>query len=105
MSLRHRLRDDLAQARKSRDNDLASLLRTLITAIENAEAVDTSQAGGATEVPRRDLSNDDIEAILRHEAADLRQAADHHAQLGNEEEAARLRSLSEVPDRYADAVD
>jgi hypothetical protein len=61
--------------------------------------------GDATEVPRRDLSLHDIEAILRNEGADLRQAADHYAQLGNEGEAGRLRSLSEVVDRYAGAVD
>ncbi|HET8740828.1 MAG TPA: hypothetical protein VFO17_13980 [Acidimicrobiia bacterium] len=38
--LRRILRIDLAAARKDRDAEKASLIRTLIAAIENAEAVD-----------------------------------------------------------------
>jgi uncharacterized protein YqeY len=38
--LREVLKSDLAAARKDRDTETASLIRTLIAAIENAEAVD-----------------------------------------------------------------
>jgi uncharacterized protein YqeY len=102
--LRRILRIDLAAARKDRDAEKASLIRTLIAAIENAEAVDPATADGATEVPRRQLDDVDILGIVTNERLDLEQAADHYERIGHPAEAKRLRSLTAVVDNYADLI-
>lgn len=105
MEARELLRRDLAAARKNDDMATVSLIRTLIAAIENAEAVDPIEAGGETEMPRRRLSEADILNIILAESDELRRAADDYERRGNGEEARRLRSLSEVADRYAQTFD
>ena len=105
MPLRKTLRTDLVAARKAQDPELVSLIRTLIAAIENAEAVDVVEHGAASEVPRRHLSDDDIMVVILREGDDLRQAADEYEKRGNAEEALRLGALSEVADRYAQTFD
>jgi len=97
------LRRDLLGARKVRDTEMVSLIRTLISAIENAQAVDSSESNGASEVPRRHLSDDDILSIVRSEGEELRDAAGDYETRGNRREAERLRSLALVADRYAEA--
>jgi len=65
MPLRVLLRSDLKEARQANDPEMVSLIRTLIAAIDNAEAVDVQSAAGATgpgEVPRRTLSDNEIMA-------------------------------------------
>ncbi len=60
MPLRKVLRTDLNEARKAGDTELVTLIRTLIAAIDNAEAVDPSDhPDGRSEVPRRSLSDDE----------------------------------------------
>lgn len=105
MSLQRLLRDDLAEARKANDTQLVALIRTLIAAIENAEAVDPAESDGATEVPRRRLATADITRIILEERDDLREAADEYDQRGHREEAERLRALSDVADRYSRTSD
>lgn len=102
MPLRKVLRADLNEARKAQDSELASLIRTLIAAIDNAEAVDVSDGSeGRSEVPRHRLSNEEIMRIVLAEGVDLRAAADDYERHGKSHEAERLRSLSVVADRYA----
>lgn len=79
---------------------MVSLLQTLIAAIDNAEAVDATQAEGVTEVARRHLTEDDLVAVIRSESSELRRAADEYERRGSDEEARRLRSLAVVADRY-----
>ena len=105
MPFRQRLRDDLIEARKARDSELVSLIRTLIAAVDNAEAVDPDVGNSATEVPRRDLSDDQIRSIIANEGAELRHAADDFVERGNHDEAHRLRTLSAMADRYAQTFD
>lgn len=103
--LRKVLRADLNGARKARDSELVTLIRTLIAAIDNAEAVDTSDAlDGRSEVPRRSLSNVEVVSVILAEGADLRVAADDYERHGNCTEAERLRALALVADRYADQM-
>jgi uncharacterized protein len=99
------LRGDLAVARKANDTEMVSLIRTLIAAIENAEAVDPSDAEGVTEVPRRHLSDVDILNIILDEGNELRHAADECERRGHGEAAQRLHSLAEVADHYARTFD
>ena len=102
--LREVLKSDLAAARKDRDTETASLIRTLIAAIENAEAVDPTTSDEASEVPRRQLDDVDILGIVTNERLDLEQAADHYERIGHPAEAKRLRSLTAVVDNYADLI-
>jgi uncharacterized protein YqeY len=100
MPLRKVLRADLNAARKAGDSQLVTLIRTLIAAIDNAEAVDVSDhPDGHTEVPRRSLSDDEVVRIVPAEAVDLRAAADDYERHGNLSEAERLRALARTADR------
>jgi uncharacterized protein YqeY len=101
MPFRTRLRADLAEARRAQNVEMVFLLRTLIAAIDTAEAVDPREAAGAAETARRHLSERDILGIILDQGNELRHAADEYAHRGHDEEAARVRSLSEVADRYA----
>jgi uncharacterized protein YqeY len=113
--LRATLRADLITAMKARDSDAVAALRTAIAAIDNAEAVDrpdgatatTSEhfAGahlgvGSTEVARRNLTIDDVHAILQEQMAERSVEADRYDQLGRREAAARLRREANALAKY-----
>jgi uncharacterized protein YqeY len=113
--LRAALRGDLVTAMKARDTDAVAALRTAIAAIDNAEAVDrpdgasatTSEhfAGahvgvGSTEVARRDLTLDDVQAIVSEQMAERLIEADRYGQLGRREAAARLRREATALAKY-----
>lgn len=103
MPLRVRLRADLDAARRANDSERVALIRTLIAAIDNAEAVD-QQADSPAEVPRRRLSGNEIERIVLREGAELRTAAEDYELHGHTDEANRLRSLSFLADQYAEEM-
>lgn len=78
---------------KARDRSAVSALRSVLAAIDNAEAVDTGdvKAGaledsavgvGAAEALRRDLTDEDIDQILRREIDERRDAAAEYDRLG-----------------------
>lgn len=109
VSLRERLRAALPTAMKARDRTAVSALRSTLSAIDNAEAVDRpagvdrglaieqSAVGvGATEVARRELSDDDVEHIVRAEIAERETAAAGYAESGRVEPAERLRAEAAV---------
>lgn len=85
--LRERLRNALMKARKERDTTATTALRSAIAAVDNAEAIPAEAmpaAGaieaaplgvGASEAARRQLSEEDIAAILRREVAEREEAA------------------------------
>ena len=80
MSLLARLKTDLGAARKEGDAARVAVIRTLMAAIANAEAVELGpshprEVQGWAEVPRRRLSAEDILRIVRREADELRAAA------------------------------
>jgi uncharacterized protein len=82
--LRTRLRAALLEARRARDAETVSTLRTALAALENAEAVPTAaRAGameqapvgvGAAEAARRVLTDADELALLDEEIASLHEA-------------------------------
>jgi uncharacterized protein YqeY len=107
MPLRVLLRADLKKAREAKDPERVTLVRTLIAAIDNAEAIDLPTSATADrlgEVPRRRLSDKEIMNIVLRESAELRAAAEDHERLGQSDEANRLRSLSLAVDRYAEEM-
>ena len=104
--IRTRLRRALGVALKAREAGAVSALRSAMSAIGNAEAVDPSArpagtgsahfagtvAGvGAGEARRRLLTEADADAIVRQEAAEREAAASEYERGGRAAEAARLR--------------
>lgn len=105
MSLRRRLKADLREAVGAGDAERISVLRTLLAAIGNAEAVELDASSpkevqGWAEVPRRRLTAEDLAAILAREAAELRSAGDDYERRGRPAEAERLRSRARLVDQY-----
>jgi uncharacterized protein YqeY len=73
------LRSDLLIARKKRDSLTADTLRSVIAAVDNAGAVPVSMGihaigTGSTEMPRRELSEQDLIKIVESEIAEMQQA-------------------------------
>jgi uncharacterized protein YqeY len=104
-----RLRADLKAAMQARDSGKAALLRTLIAALDNAEAVEVEQTGYLSrqfgdpsgEVARRTLDGEAIGAVLAAEAASRLSAAGDYARHGRIDEAERLRGEAALVESYA----
>ena len=105
--LKERLRADLKAAMRERKAADVGLLRSLIAAIDNAEAVSTEPfeerlrlREPVGEVTRRELDAAALEAILASEAQSRTAAADDYERNGRPEDAARLRSEANRIARY-----
>src|SRR5690242_7551165 len=111
--IRSRLRRALAGALKARDAGAASALRSALSAIGNAEAVDPGEVSrpgasgsihfagaaaglGAAEAERRYLTEADVAAIVRAEAAEREAAASQYERGGHDRQAAGLRHGTRV---------
>nr|WP_296075599.1 GatB/YqeY domain-containing protein [uncultured Actinoplanes sp.] len=90
-TLKDRLNDDLHNAMKGRDELTTSTLRMALAAVRNAEVAGTEA---------RDLSDDEVLAVLTKEAKKRREAATAFAGAGRDEQAAKERSEGDVLDRY-----
>jgi len=114
-ALRDALRRDLASAMKARDADAVSALRTVIAAIDNAEAVPVpdespattsghvagARAGlGAAEAARRDLTGSQQQAILSDQITGYTTEADRYEALGHPDAARRLRDQARLLTGY-----
>lgn len=96
------LRASLLAARKNRDSTRSTALRSVLSAIDNAETPDTvvvqgrasgAVAGlGATEVARRELSEEQIRALVQSEIDERHSAADQFTAGGHSERAAALHA-------------
>ena len=100
------LRASLLAARKKGDSTRATALRSVLSAIDNAETPDTvavqrrpsgaiagAVAGlGATEVARRELSDEKIRGLVRSEIDERRSAADQFSAGGHAERTAALHA-------------
>jgi uncharacterized protein YqeY len=112
IGLRLRLRDGLRQALRAKDRVATAAFRSAMAAVENAATVDGpmtatdvvdgagiagSVAGaGAGEVARRELSEADIERIVRAEIADRRDAAPDYERAGQADRARRLHDEADA---------
>jgi uncharacterized protein YqeY len=90
-ALADRLRSDLTEAMKARDELTKATLRMALTSIRNAEV--------AGDEPR-ELSDDEVQAVLVKEAKKRREAAEAFAGAGRTESAERERAEGEVLARY-----
>ena len=92
--LKERLRADLTDAMRSRDQVRLRTLRMALTAITNEEV-----AGSAT----RELSDDDVLKVLTREAKKRREAAEAFAAAGRADQAEAERAEGEVLASYLPA--
>lgn len=120
-SIREFLRRRLRAAMRARDLLAVTALRSAISALDNAEAVDLSEVAesapvttgehvaggvvglGATEVPRRVLDAVQQHAVVVNEISDRRSAADAYEQRGATDPAVRLRAEAAVLERALEA--
>jgi uncharacterized protein YqeY len=100
------VRASLLTARKKRDSTRATALRSVLSAIDNAETPANVAANGqhsgqiagsvaglrATEVPRRELSDDEIRGLVQSEIDERLSAVDAFTAGGHVERAAALRA-------------
>ncbi|WP_448642164.1 GatB/YqeY domain-containing protein [Geodermatophilus sp. URMC 63] len=93
-ALKDRLRADLTSAMKSRDELRTATLRMVLAAV-SAEEVAGKEA--------RELSDDEVLAVLRREAKRRREAAEAFAGAGRAEQADRERAEGEVVTGYLPA--
>jgi uncharacterized protein len=100
---------------KERDAVAVRALRSLLSEIDHAEAVDpniapTAEPGriaggvaglGAGEVPRRVLGDEDVRRVVDHAIAERRAAATEYERMGRGDDASRLRAEAEVLERLS----
>ena len=111
------MRADLTVAMRSRDRDTVRVLRSTLAAIANAEAqpsddseptaprsaggiAGASSGLGATDVPRRVLTVDDVHGIVADERRERLDSAHDLAERGAAEPAAALRAEAAILDGY-----
>jgi len=92
--LKDQLRTDLTTAMKSRDELRTATLRMALAAV-SAEEVAGKEA--------RELSDDEVQAVLRREAKKRREAADAFAEAGRAQQADRERAEGDVLAGYLPA--
>jgi uncharacterized protein YqeY len=101
------LRADLSAAMKARDTMTVRVLRTVLSAIANAEAVpvaasryEPSVGVGSTELPRQELSAEQVDSIVVNEIDERRHLAEDLRARGRHEEAQLLESEIAIVERY-----
>ncbi|MGH1564649.1 hypothetical protein [Mumia sp. DW29H23] len=117
-ALRARMRTDLVAAMKARQPEVVTALRTAIAAIDNAEAVEVTEAphatstavsehvagtqsgAGATEAERRTLSADEVRAVLQVQIDERLAEAQGYEEHGRADAAARLRREADALQSY-----
>jgi uncharacterized protein YqeY len=90
-TLKDRLNDDLRAAMKGRDELTTSTLRMALSAVRTAEVAGTES---------RELTDDEVLAVLTKESKKRREAATAFADAGRTEQAAKERSEGDVLERY-----
>jgi hypothetical protein len=103
------MRQDLTRAMKARDRPAVAALRQALTAVANAEAPPAPggpswppPAGGLVDHPRLQLSDADVDRVLRREIDDREVAIARYAELGRPAEASALRAELATLRSYVD---
>jgi uncharacterized protein len=89
--LADQIQTDLTTAMKARDRETTTVLRSVLAAIKEARVAD----GAAAE-----LTDADVEAVIKREAKKRDEAAAAFADAGREEQAASERAEGEILARY-----
>lgn len=109
MSLPQRLRVDLVAAMRTRNQIEVSTIRTLLAAIENAEAIDAElsaepKIGLNHDEQRRQLDDIEVAAIVTRERDEIAAAVARYRELGLTAELAELEVRMTVVDRYVEPM-
>lgn len=102
MDLRSRLRAGVTTALRQRDRVTADALRSVLAALENAEAVPAPSTSehivgvGAADVPRLHLDEAAEQAVVEREIAELRSAAAEYDTHGDADRATELRRAADL---------
>ena len=90
-TLKEQLRADLTAAMKARDELVRTTLRSVLTAIGNAEVAGESA---------RELTDDEVRGVITKETKRRAESAEAFAGAGRDEQAARERAEGDVLARY-----
>ena len=102
-TFRARVERDLRTAMRERDPIAVPALRAVLSAVDNAGAVDASTLEtGATEVPRRHVAPDEVAAIVVQVVREREEAARHYTDLGQHQAATRLSAEAAIMRRCLD---
>lgn len=103
-----RMRLDLTEAMKARRTEETAVLRSLLAAIDNAEAPQLTGlqpvAGGSSEVDRLVLTAAETQAVLLREIRSHEQAAAELAGLGHGERADGLLRQAAIARQYVEQI-
>lgn len=108
--IRKQIKADLLHAMKTRRREDVTTLRTLLSAIDNAEAVPVDDTpivpfnGRSEDVPRLQLTPADIQQILHQEAEERRAAAAEYERLGRADQVEMLKASIALIERYIDGL-
>ena len=110
-TLRAALRNGLTTALKARDTEALAALRTAVAAIDNAEAIATtdthrpvtsadiagaSSGVGSTEAVRQSLSGGELRDLVREQITEYAREADRYDALAQPDAAQRLRHRARI---------
>src|SRR5690349_3291686 len=103
--VREQLKAALGKAMKARQSQIVSTLRSILSEIDNAEAVELTAAmvpvvGLSNDVPRKMLSEEQIQHILQTQYAEIQSSHAEYKRLGKNEEADQLKMELEVLQPY-----
>jgi hypothetical protein len=99
---RERLTQSLKAAMRTRDPVAVAAIRSAMSAIDNAEAVDGPHAPGirlgvgAGEVARRELPAQEVLDVVRAEISERTAAADEYERMGRSDQVSRLKAEAAV---------
>jgi uncharacterized protein YqeY len=106
--IRSRLSSDLTSAMKTGDKVRIRVVRSTLTAIANAEAVEASTRAGGTmgysNVPRRQVGRAEIIGLIESEIGEREIAAAQYHDVGRPAEAEALEEEMGVLRAYLDSV-
>jgi hypothetical protein len=102
--MRDRIRADLTNAIRSRDRPRINVLRSALSAIDNAGAVaatDSSEGTvGYADVARRSLDEAEVMGLIADEMSERETSAGHYLELGLTDQARRLREEADILRAY-----
>jgi uncharacterized protein len=103
--LRARLSADLRTSLRARDKAAIDTLRCLLAVLDNAGAQDPAAYpsevfGASSEIPRKSLTEEELQALLRAEVSSRNAAATQYERGGRHQDAARLRAELVLIGRY-----
>jgi uncharacterized protein len=106
--LRERMAAALTASMKARDRVAVAALRSALARGANAEAVHVDSApragalhdapigAGAADAPRRELTEADVREVVEAEVSEHERSAQHLADVGRPDDAARVRAEADV---------